>query len=492
MRQVRTISVLLAMCTMCAGALNASENTAARGIVVHIQIEDEAITPALVRFMKRALSEAEQVGAECLVIELDTPGGVLKSTQQIVTDILASRVPVVVYVSPAGGRAASAGLFVTLAGHVAAMAPGTRIGAAHPVQIGGLPITPPQTPSPTPSEPATDAPSSEEDQQRPSAMEEKLLNDTVAWARSLAELRGRNAEWVSLAVSESRVSVASEAVDDGVVDLLATDLTDLLQKIDGREVEVQMQADVPSTVRIRTANATIRTLEMWWGERLLCVISNPNVALVLMLFGFYGILFELYSPGWGVAGTLGVVSLVIAFFGLSVLPINYAGLALIGIAMALFVAEAFVTSFGALALGGIVCLILGGTMLIDTPGEFLYVSLEVLVPIAVATGLITVFLVGSVVKAQRSRVQTGGEGLLGMRGSAKDAFVAEGDAFRGPVLVRGEWWNARSSVPVTAGQTVEVIDRQGLTLVVQHADVGERPESETDAAQQPRLMTKGA
>ncbi len=365
MRHLQATLVFLAMCTLCGGVLGANENAAAGGLVLHIQLQDEAITPALVRFMQRAIREAEQVRAECLVIELDTPGGVLKSTQQIVTDILASRVPVVVYVSPAGGRAASAGLFITLASHVAAMAPGTRIGAAHPVQIGGLPITPPQTPEPTPSEPATEPPPSEQTQARPSAMEEKVLNDTVAWARSLAELRGRNADWVSLAVSESRVSVASEAMDDGVVDLLAADVADLLKKIDGREVEVQTQAGEPNTVRIRTADATIRTLEMWWGERLLCVISDPNVALVLMLFGFYGVLFEMYSPGWGVAGTLGVVSLVLAFFGLSVLPINYAGLALIAIAMALFVAEAFVTSFGALAVGGIVCLILGGTMLIE-------------------------------------------------------------------------------------------------------------------------------
>jgi membrane-bound serine protease (ClpP class) len=491
MRQLQLTLAFLAMCTVCVDVLNARENVAARGNVVHIQLDDEAITPAIVRFMKRALREAEHVGAECLVIELDTPGGVLKSTQQIVTDILASHVPVVVYVSPAGGRAASAGLFITLAGHVAAMTPGTRIGAAHPVQIGGLPITPPQTPSPTPSAPDADQPPSEQTQTRPSAMEEKLLNDTVAWARSLAELRGRNAEWVSLAVSESRVSVASEAMDDGVVDLLATDLTDLLHKIDGREVEVQTQSGEPKTVRIRTLDATIRTLDMWWGERLLCVISDPNVALVLMLFGFYGVLFELYSPGWGIAGTLGVVSLVVAFFGLSVLPINYAGLALIAIAMAMFVAEAFVTSFGALAVGGIVCLILGGTMLIDTPGEFLYVSLEVLVPIAVATGLITVFLVSSVVRAQRSRVQTGGEGLIGMRGLAKDSFVSDGAEFHGPVLIRGEWWNARSSVPVAIGKTVTVSARQGLTLVVQSAD-DDVPRAKSDAAQQSHLPDKGA
>ena len=396
-----SLFLLLLASTIAVGQDRAPIQTdSAQSLVVHIQLDDQPITPATVRFMQRALREAAELEVKCLVIELNTPGGVLQSTQELVTDILGSRVPIVVYVSPSGARAASAGVFITLASHVAAMAPGTRIGAAHPVQIGGLPFSPPQTPL----EPAEK--SSEPKAAKPTAMEQKLVNDTIAWAKSLARLRDRNVDWAVQAVSESSVLMAAEAVEKRVVDLEATDLRDLLRQIDGREVSLESDAG-PISVELRTANASVREIEMWWGERLLAVISNPNVALLLMVFGVYGILFEFYSPGWGVAGTLGVVSLVLGFFGLSILPVNYAGLALILIALALFAAEAFVTSYGALAVGGIVCLILGGTMLVDSPTGFLHVSLEVLVPIALATALITVFLVSQVVKAQRSRVLDG-------------------------------------------------------------------------------------
>jgi membrane-bound serine protease (ClpP class) len=397
-----------------------------------------------------------------LVIELNTPGGVLQSTQELVTDILGSKVPIVVYVSPSGARAASAGVFVTLAGHVAAMAPGTRIGAAHPVQIGGLPFSPPQTPA----EPAEEAAEPKQADEL-TAMEKKIVNDTVAWARSLAELHNRNADWAAQAVLESSVLMASEAVAQGVVDLQAVDVGDLLRQIDGREISLEYAADSRASVRLRTAEASIHEIEMWWGEQLLAVISNPNVALLLMVFGIYGILFELYSPGWGVAGTLGVVSLVLGFFGLSVLPVNYAGLALILIAMGLFAAEAFVTSYGALAVGGIICLILGGTMLVDSPTGFLHVSLEILVPIAVATALVTVFLISQVVKAQRSRVRTGGEALVGQQAVAQDAFTELGQQFVGQVQIHGEYWRALSPTCVAPGQCVRVAGRDGLTLHVQ-------------------------
>ena len=217
------------------------------------------------------------------MIELDTPGGLMDSTQQIVIDILASRVPVVVYVSPAGARAASAGLFITLSSHVAAMAPGTRIGAAHPVQIGGSPVPPNDSPSlPQSERPAEPEPDNEPKAAR-SPVEQKLVNDTVAWARSLAELRNRNTKWVVLAVSESRSITASEAVREGVVDMEAADLTDLLQQLDGREVSLQSSAGAQKVVRLTTGSARIRTIEMWWGEQLLAVLANPNIALILMM-----------------------------------------------------------------------------------------------------------------------------------------------------------------------------------------------------------------
>jgi membrane-bound serine protease (ClpP class) len=423
--------------------------------VLRIAIQDEAITPVTARFVERALLEAEQTKAECLLIELNTPGGLLQSTQQIVTAILASRVPVVVYVSPSGGRAASAGLFITLSSHVAAMAPGTRIGAAHPVQFGGLPIGPQQPPN----EPVDDKAPAE---RGPSAMEEKLVNDTEAWARGLAKLRGRNQEWVATAVTESRVVLASEAVQQGIVELEAVDLDDLLEQLDGREILIG-----DTNVSLRTADAKVRTMEMWWGEQFLAVISNPNVVMLLLMFGVYGILFELYSPGWGVAGTLGVVSLLLAFFGMSVLPVNYVGLALIVVALAMFAAEVTVTSYGALTVGGIVCLTLGGMMLVDSPTGFLRVSLGVLVPVAVATGVITVFLLSCIVRAHRQRVQTGGEALVDRQAVARGKFAPDSNGFHGQVFVHGEIWQARSTLPVSDGQIVRIKAREGLTLEIE-------------------------
>jgi membrane-bound serine protease (ClpP class) len=298
-----------------------------------------------------------------------------------------------------------------------------------------------------------------------SVSEQKILNDTVARARAIAEYRGRNAEWAAAAVAENRVDIAKDALAEGVVDLIAADVKTLLEQIDGRTITVK-RGGIEHTVQLQTKIAQIRTLEMWWGEKLLAVISNPNVAMLLLMFGVYGIMYELYSPGWGVSGTLGVVSLVLAFFGLSVLPINYAGLALVAVALALFAAEAFVTSYGALTLGGIACLILGGTMLVDTPHEFLQVSQSVLIPIAVATGLIVAFLLSSVVKSQRSRVQTGAEGMIGLHGTASEKFSQHNSHYEGQVAVRGEIWRATSSQPITSGQEIEVQDRHGLTLVV--------------------------
>lgn len=432
-------------------------------LAVHIQIDDMPITPVTANFIRRAIREAEQQGASCLVIELNTPGGLVNSTQQIVTDILASETPVVVYVSPAGGRAASAGLFITLASDVAAMAPGTRIGAAHPVHIGPSPVSPP-------------TPTSGEEQQTPLA--DKLVNDTTAWARSLAELRGRNPEWSVLAVQESRSITSAEALDNEVVELLANSIGDLLQQLDGREV-----IRGGAVVTLETDGAEIKTLQTWWGERLLSVIANPNIALVLLLLGVYGVLYELYSPGWGVGGTVGVISLVLAFFAMSVLPINYAGLALILLALGMFVAEAFVVSYGALAGAGIMCLVVGGTMLVDSPAGFMQVSLKLLVPIAAATALITVFLVASVVRAHASRIQTGIDSLLGASATVRGEFVREADGitYSGPVFVHGELWIARTKQPVRAGQPVRVTSRDGLTLVVEAEDTADRGKQQLSA-----------
>jgi membrane-bound serine protease (ClpP class) len=443
-----------------AASIGRCQETSGASVVVRIRLENEAITPVAAQFLERAIREADDQHAQCLVVELSTPGGYLDATERIVTTIFDSPVPIVVYVSPSGGRAASAGVFVTMAAHVAAMASGTHIGAAHPIQLG--------MPTELPGSRELQGDDDEESSETPSpasVSEQKILNDTVARARAIAEYRGRNAEWAAAAVAENRVDIAKDALAEGVVDLIAADVKTLLEQIDGRTITVK-RAGIEHTVQLQTKIAQIRTLEMWWGEKLLAVISNPNVAMLLLMFGVYGIMYELYSPGWGVSGTLGVVSLVLAFFGLSVLPINYAGLALVAVALALFAAEAFVTSYGALTLGGIACLILGGTMLVDTPHEFLQVSQSVLIPIAVATGLIVAFLLSSVVKSQRSRVQTGAEGMIGLHGTASEKFSQHNSHYEGQVAVRGEIWRATSSQPITSGQEIEVQDRHGLTLVV--------------------------
>jgi membrane-bound serine protease (ClpP class) len=313
----------------------------------------------------------------------------------------------------------------------------------------GLPGAPPQR--------------EKDDEKAPSKtpMEEKILNDTVAWARSLAELRGRSAEWATRAVKESLSAPASEAVRDNAVDLMADDLKDLLAKIDGREVTLPT-----GKIRLRTADAEIRQVEMWWGDRILAVLSNPNVALILLIFGFYGILFELYTPGWGVAGVLGVVSISLAFLGLAILPINSVGLVLIAVALALFLAEVFVTSFGALTIGGIFCLILGGIMLVDSPAGFTGVSLQVLIPIAVATGGITFFLVSRIVKTFRRGVQTGSEEMVGKMAHAVDDFAQDHEQWIGTIQTHGELWNAVASTAITKGQSVEILSRDGLSLTI--------------------------
>jgi membrane-bound serine protease (ClpP class) len=419
--------------------------------VLVIRVDDVAITPVTAGYIKRAIDEATSVGAAALVIELDTPGGLMESTRDIVKDILGSQVPVVVFVSPSGARAASAGVFITLSAHVAAMAPATHIGAAHPVSLGGSPGLPAQ--------PDTSGSAAQN-----SVMNEKVVNDARAWARTLAELHGRNADWAEAAVSESKSIPATEALELNVVDLIASDIAELLAQIDGREIEIGGQRQV-----LQVEGSAVRSLNMWWGERVLSVLSNPNFAFLLLMFGFYGILFEFYSPGWGISGTLGAVCLVLAFFGLAVLPINYAGLVLILLAVGLFVAEAFFTSFGMLTIGGAVCLILGALMLVDTPMPVMRVSLSLVVPFAAASAILAFFLGSRVMKSHRTRVRTGAEGMLGEKAVVKGTFEKRYDTFEGVVAVHGELWRAQSARPLPDGTEVRVTGQKNLTLSVQEA-----------------------
>jgi len=477
-------TILLGIALACAAAPASAGGPPSRVVVA--RLENEAITPVTARFLERCLARAASADAECLVIVLDTPGGLVESTRQVVKAVLASDVPVVVYVAPPGARAASAGVFVTMAAHVAAMAPGTNIGAAHPVALGGLPFEPPRRDA-EPADREPPAPSGTPER-------EKAVNDTVAWARSLAELRGRSAGWVERAVRESVAVPAGEAVAEGAVDLIADDLAELLAQLDGREVRL---ASGPRT--LRTATAAIDEETMWWGERMLAVLASPNLAILLLVLGFYGVLFEFYSPGWGVAGTLGAICLALSFFSLALLPVRFAGLLLVLLALAMFAAEAFVTSYGALATGGVICLLLGGLMLVESPTGFIGVSLTVLLPFALATAAITFVLVASVLRSHRRRVLTGAEACIGAAvvaeadfhaavapadraaaglaggGAPAAAVLAGGDApaaagdHTGTVRMHGELWRAASDGPVAAGTRLEVVGRDGLTLLVRPA-----------------------
>jgi len=438
-----------------------SDSRTTNSLVLTATLDDEAITPGTARYLERAISEADQRQAECLVIMLDTPGGLLTSTRLLTKMILTSQTPVVVYVAPSGSRAASAGVFITLASHVAAMAPGTTIGAAHPVQIGGLPVGPQR------DEPPDAGDSKSEKKEEPSSqvrstVEEKIANDTVAWARALAEFRGRNVEWAVDAVETSVSITASEAARENVVELVAKNLDGLLDKLQGRQLTT-----AAGTVTLNTADADVQAIPVWWGERILTLIAQPNIALLLMIFGFYGILFELYSPGWGVSGTLGVVCIVLGLFGLAVLPVNYLGLALIAIALGLMVAEVFVTSYGALAVAGAICLVVGGIMLVDSPSGFARVSLSVVLPISIATVAITLLLVSGIVRSHRAPVQTGGEGLIGRTGRVIDDLARHDDVFQGTVAIHGERWRAVSQQPLKADDVCKITGREGLTLSVE-------------------------
>ena len=397
--------------------------------VVVIEVNG-VINPVADKFIAEAITTAEDDGAECLIIELDTPGGLMESMHSIKKTILASEVPVVVFVSPGGARAASAGVWITLASNIAAMTPGTHIGAAHPVTMGGREV-------------------SEE-------VEQKLVNDAVADIRSLAEKRGRNADWAEEAVRQSVSITEKEALEEGVIDLVSNDLRDLLRAINGSEVEVTSGKRV-----LETEDAEIRRIDMSLRYRILDTISNPNVAYILLLLGFYGLFFELSNPGSILPGVVGGICIILAFFALHTLPINYAGLLLILFALILFIAEIKVPSYGLLTVGGVISMILGSLMLIKTPAEFLRISWTTIIPAVLVTVAFFVFAMGMALKARMKKPTTGQEGLIGEIGTVRTKLDPQGKIF-----VHGEFWNAVSDEPVEEGEEVVVTEVQRMKLKV--------------------------
>lgn len=391
---------------------------------------DAVIGPISARVITGAIEEAQTDGAQALVIELNTPGGLDESMRQIIKKILASEVPVIVYISPSGSRAASAGVFLTISAHVAAMAPGTNIGAAHPVNIGG---------------------------EMDSVMSKKVANDAAAYIKTLANKRGRNAEWAQEAVYKSVSIPEYEAVEKNVVDIVATDIRDLLNKCDGRAVELP-----DTSVTLATEGAEVKRIKISFANRILEVISNPNIAYILMTIGMMGLYFEFANPGAIIPGVVGAICLLLAFFAFSTLPINYAGLLLIILGVILFIAELKVVSHGVLTIGGIVSLFLGSMMLIETDVPYMDISLSVIIPMVAVTAAFFIFAIWLALRAQSRKVATGVEGMVGELGTASTDIAAGGT-----VHIHGEYWNAQSEKPITKGDRIRVVGIEGLVLKVE-------------------------
>jgi membrane-bound serine protease (ClpP class) len=411
------------------------------------------IGPATADYLERGLEEAESEGAGVVVLRMDTPGGLADSMRIIIREILASPIPIVTWVAPSGARAASAGTYILYASHVAAMAPGTNLGAATPVQIGGGGF-------PGGAEPPQDDEEGGEEggrqPARPAGMEEKIVNDSAAYIRSLAQMRGRNAEWAEKAVREAASLSAQEALEQDVIEIVAPSLEDLLAKLDGRVVEIDGRE-----VTLKTADAAVVRHEADWRTEILAILTNPNVAYILMLVGIYGIIFEFYSPGLVFPGVVGAISLLLALYAFQVLPVNYAGLALIALGIAMMAGELTMPSFGTLGIGGVVAFVVGSIMLMDTDVPGFGISWQVVGGVAVGAAAALMLLMAMLARSQRRAVVTGEEEMVG-----SVARVLEWQDGHGRVRVHGEIWQARGPAGLRAGQEVRVAAIERLQLEV--------------------------
>jgi membrane-bound serine protease (ClpP class) len=409
---------------------------------------DDAIGPATSDFFVRTLERARERNVRLVIVQMDTPGGLDSAMRDMIKAILASPVPVAVYVAPSGARAASAGTYLLYASHIAAMAPATNLGAATPVQIGA----PSAAPSPQPEEK-----SDKEAQPEPgSAMERKAINDAVAYIRGLAELRGRNADWAESAVRTAASLSATVALEQRVIDVIATDVADLLRKIDRRTVKVST-----GELQLATTGLVVERIETDWRTRLLAVLTNPNVAYLLMLIGVYGLLLEGYNPGAVLPGVVGAICLLLALYAFQVLSVNYAGLGLMLLGLALLVGEGFVPSFGVLGIGGIAAFVIGSIILLDTGVPGFEIARSLIAGMAFAGALLALLIATYFARSRKRPVVTGAEQLL------DEPAIALGDFERaGPVRVRGEIWNAVAHEAIKEGQRLRITRVDGLTLEV--------------------------
>lgn len=405
---------------------------------------DGVINPITERFVENGIKQAEDEQAGCLILRMDTPGGLASATHNIVKAILNAKLPIVTFVSPKGSRAASAGVFIAMASDIIAMSPMTNIGAAHPVSIGG------------------GLPSGGKEEKPDKTMTDKITNDMVASVRGIAEKKGRNVKWAESAVRESSSITAEEALELKVIDFIAEDMNDLLAKLDGRIIEKDTKKFI-----IHTKGITPQTVSMNFREKFFHAIADPNIAYILLMLGIYGLIYEFSAPGIGLGAVGGGICLILAFFGLQNMPISMAGLLLILLGVILLVLEVFASTHGIAAIGGLIALTMGSFMLIDSATPFMTISWTLIVSIASFTGLFILFGVGAVIATHRHRVTTGKEGLMGQTGVVRERIASVADiASEGMVLLQGENWCACADEVIDAGERVEVIGMEGIRLRV--------------------------
>ena len=423
---MKSALICLMFCLVCASAPAAEK-------VALIKING-AIGPATASYIARSIDEARTQNAQCLVIQLNTPGGLLDSTQTIVQDFLGSTVPVVVYVSPTGATATSAGCFITLAANVAAMAPATTIGAAHPVMLGGIPSGQEQKPDDT--------------------MKQKLENFSVSYIETIAAKRHRNVDWAKSAVRESASITAEKALELRVIDLIAADTPELLKRLNGRVVDGKT---------LDTATAEIAQIKMSPSERVFQQLWRPEVMFILMLIAIYGIIGEMTTPGAILPGVVGAIALILALYLAAILPVNVTGVVLIALAMMLFIFDIYAPTHGVLTIGGIVSFLIGSLMLFNRADPLFRLSLSYIIPATLMTAAFFAFVIGKGLRAQRLPVKTGVQAMVGKTVTASTPIDSQG----GRIFVEGENWSAVSDTPVEPGEVIEIAEVQGLTLKVQ-------------------------
>ncbi len=428
---------------------NIAQGTSTTGIIRMIDI-DGVINPITERFVVNGIKQAEGEQAECLILRMDTPGGLASATHNIVKAILNAKLPIITFVSPKGSRAASAGVFIALASDVVAMSPMTNIGAAHPVSIGGGGL-----------------PAGNKEEKPDKTMTDKITNDMVASVRGIAEKKGKNVKWAESAVRESSSITAEEALKLNVIDFIAEDMNDLLAKLDERIIEKDTKR-----FTIHTKGITPQTTSMNFREKFLHVIADPNIAYILLMLGIYGLIYEFSAPGIGLGAVGGGICLILAFFGLQNLPISMAGLLLIILGIILLVLEVFASTHGIAAIGGLIALTMGSFMLIDSATPFMTISWTLIVSIATFTGLFILFGIGAVIAAYRHQVTTGREGLIGKTGIMKEGICPagiasdKGFASEGMAFLQGENWCVCADEVIEPGERVEVVGMEGIRLKV--------------------------